>query len=84
MNPKLAKFLVRLYPSLWRRRYAVEFVALLESGKSDLRTSANVGWSAICERIVPTLASDENAGEQKQALLSSDLGASECRGQSSV
>jgi hypothetical protein len=65
MNPRLAKFLARLYPSSWRRRYGVEFVALLESGKSDLRTSANVVWSAICERIVPTPAINENAGDQK-------------------
>ena len=63
MNPRLAYFLVHLYPSSWRRRYGVEFVALLESGKSDLRTFANVGWSAIGERIVSTqgLTIDESA-----------------------
>jgi hypothetical protein len=54
MNPRLARFLVRLYPSSWRRRYGGEFEALLESGKGGLRISANVGWSALCERIIPT------------------------------
>jgi hypothetical protein len=54
MNPRLAHFLMRLYPSPWRRRYGAEFAAFLESGKGGLRTSANVGWSALCERINPT------------------------------
>ena len=54
MNPRLARLLVRLYPFSWRRRYGAEFVALLESGKGGLGTAANVCWSAIAERIVPT------------------------------
>ncbi len=64
MNRRLAQFLVRLYPSQWRRRYGAEFEAFLESGKSGLRTSANVGWSAFCERIVPTQERpiDQSAG----------------------
>lgn len=71
MNPRLARFLVRLYPSPWRRRYGAEFEALLESGKSDLHTSANVCWSAVCERIVPTLAKNENAGDPNAGSVQS-------------
>jgi hypothetical protein len=64
MNPRLAHFLVRLYPSPWRRRYGAEFAAFLESGKGGPRTSVNVGWSALCERIVPTQERtiDQSAG----------------------
>ncbi len=67
MNPRLAQFLVRLYPPQWRRRYGAEFEAFLESGKSGLRTSANVGWSAFCERLVPTQERpiDQSAGSDK-------------------
>jgi hypothetical protein len=54
MNRNLAQFLVRLYPSRWRRRYGEEFAAFLESGDSGLRTSVNVCWSAFSEHIVPT------------------------------
>jgi hypothetical protein len=64
MNPRLAQFLVRLYPSAWRKRYGAEFAAFLESGKGGLRTSANVGWSAVCERINSTQERtiDQSAG----------------------
>jgi hypothetical protein len=54
MNPKLAHLLVRLYPRSWRERYGAEFEALLQSGRGDLRASANVAWSALGERIFPT------------------------------
>ena len=55
MNPRLARLLVRLYPRAWRERYGAEFEALLETGRGGLRTSANVVWSALGERIFPTL-----------------------------
>ena len=54
MNPRLAHLLTRLYPRAWRERYGAEFKALLETGHGDLRTTANVAWSALCERILPT------------------------------
>lgn len=54
MNPKLAHLLVCLYPRPWRERYGAEFQALLQTGGGGLRTSANVVWSALCERIFPT------------------------------
>jgi hypothetical protein len=55
VNPRLARWLTRLYPPAWRERYGEEFEALLESGPSDLRTLANSVHSALNERISPTL-----------------------------
>jgi hypothetical protein len=54
MNRVIARLLARLYPRYWRNRYGVEFESLLQAGSGDLRTSANVVWSALCERIFPT------------------------------
>jgi hypothetical protein len=54
MNPRLAHLLLRLYPRPWRERYGVEFEALLQTSHGDLRASANVVWSALCERVFPT------------------------------
>jgi len=54
MNPKLAHLLVCLYPRPWRERYGAEFEALLQTGGSGLRASANVVWSALSERLFPT------------------------------
>ncbi len=54
MNPTLARLLTRLYPRRWRERYGEEFEAHLEAGPNNLRTSADIIWSAICEHIVPT------------------------------
>lgn len=59
MSPKLARILVKLYPRAWRERYGAEFAALLESGhgsrRASVRTAANVVWSALGERIFPTV-----------------------------
>jgi hypothetical protein len=63
MNPKLVRLLVRLYPRAWRERYGTEFTALLETAHDGTRTSAltlvrtaaNVIWSALGERIFPTV-----------------------------
>ena len=54
MSPRLAHLLVCLYPRPWRERYGAEFEALLQAGRGDLRTSANVVWSALREYIFPT------------------------------
>ena len=54
MNPRLAHLLVRLYPRAWRERYGAELEELLQTGHGDLRSSANVVWSALHERIFPT------------------------------
>jgi hypothetical protein len=54
MNRVVAHLLTRLYPRAWRERYGKEFEALLQDGRGDLRTSANVLWSALREYIFPT------------------------------
>jgi hypothetical protein len=54
MNRALARLLISLYPRGWRDRYGEEFEALLLAGRGGLRTSSNVVWSALCERIFPT------------------------------
>ena len=54
MKPAIARLLTRVYPREWRERYGEEFEALLQDGGGDLRTKANVVWSAVCERIFPT------------------------------
>jgi hypothetical protein len=54
MNPRLARWLTRLYPPAWRERYGEEFETLLETGPSDLRTLANSVRSAVHEHIFPT------------------------------
>jgi hypothetical protein len=54
MNSKLAHLLVCLYPRPWRERYSAELEALLQTGRGDLRASANVVWSALHDRVFPT------------------------------
>jgi len=54
VNSRLAHLLTMFYPRAWRERYGAEFEALLQTGRGDLRTTANVVWSALCERIIPT------------------------------
>lgn len=56
MNRSLAHLLVRLYPRAWRQRYGSEFQAFLETGgEGSLGTFADIVWSALHERILPTL-----------------------------
>lgn len=54
MNARLAHLLIRLYPRPWRERYGEEFQALLQSGRGDLRSSADVVLSALHEHVFPT------------------------------
>lgn len=60
MNPKLANRLTRLYPQSWRGRYGTEFEALLLDRPANLRTLANVAWTALHERLLPTQRGDKN------------------------
>jgi hypothetical protein len=64
MNPKLARLLTRIYPRSWRERYRAEFEELLETGRGDFRTVANVAWSGLRERISPIreLMTDHHTG----------------------
>jgi hypothetical protein len=57
MNRALARLLIYLYPRDWRERYGAEFEALLQTGRGGLRTLANVVWSALHERVFPTVGS---------------------------
>ena len=54
MNPRLARWLIGLYPRDWRDRYGEEFAALLEMRQGDLRTVTNSIRSAFLEHIFPT------------------------------
>jgi hypothetical protein len=51
VTPRVARWLVRLYPRDWRERYGEEFEALLEDGSDNFRTIANVLRSALGERV---------------------------------
>ena len=58
MNASLARLLTRLYPRAWRERYGAEFAAFLEAESGGVRALANVIWSALGERMVPTRGGD--------------------------
>jgi hypothetical protein len=53
MTPRLARWLVRLYPRDWRERYGEEFDALLQDDSGGFRAVVNVLRSALSERVVP-------------------------------
>ena len=44
---RLLKFLVRLYPSDWRKRYGVEYEALLDEVTPRARDAFDVLWQAL-------------------------------------
>ena len=52
MNPRLAHFLVRLYPRGWRERYGEEFEELLASRRGKPQDPVNVVLSALRERVI--------------------------------
>jgi hypothetical protein len=59
MNRSLAHLLVCLYPRSWRERYGTEFETFLETGgESSLGALADIVWSALYERILPTRGGD--------------------------
>ena len=76
MKPRLARLLTRLYPRPSRERYGAESEALLRTSRGGLRTSANVVWSALRERIIPL----EYSTWMKVPGLTSNHGASARRG----
>ncbi|HEU0121778.1 MAG TPA: hypothetical protein VFQ91_14710, partial [Bryobacteraceae bacterium] len=49
---RLARILVRLYPSAWRREFGVEFTDLLERSPLDVPRVVNVLLGAAGERAV--------------------------------
>ena len=52
MNSRAARLLTSLYPRDWKQRYGEEFEALLAMSRGDLRTLADVAWSAFLEHIL--------------------------------
>jgi hypothetical protein len=44
---RVMRFLVRLYPSSWRKRYAAEFEALLEDATPTVRDTFDIFWGAL-------------------------------------
>ncbi|MGP8253568.1 MAG: hypothetical protein ACLQHF_16175 [Terracidiphilus sp.] len=52
MNPRLAHFLVKLYPRSWRERYGEEFEELLVSAHGMPHDPLNVVLSALRERVI--------------------------------
>jgi hypothetical protein len=44
---RILKFLARLYPSAWRKRYGAEYEALLEQTETRLRDLFDVCWGAF-------------------------------------
>ena len=69
MNPRLAGLLARLYPRSWRERYRAEFEELLETGRGDFRTVANVVWSGLHERICPTEDSPRPTSQARDGYI---------------
>jgi len=60
MKLAFVRFLLRLYPAVWRERYGSEFSELLESEEVRFSTLADVIRSAISERISPTVGATMN------------------------
>lgn len=69
MNSRIAQLLVRLYPRPWRERYGEEFEALLQSGRGDIRTFANVALSALHEHALATSGVAMNQSPQSVLAL---------------
>jgi hypothetical protein len=68
MKPATATWLLRLYPSDWRRRYGIEFAALLEAYPPSPRTVFDVVWQAIEARL-----NSFDSGHSKRAALSGGI-----------
>jgi uncharacterized protein (TIGR03435 family) len=73
MNPALARLLTRLYPRPWRERYGAEFEEFLQTGPSGFGPSMNIVWSALCEHIAPTRASNMDQNPNSLSSLSTTL-----------
>ena len=57
MSDKVARFLTRLYPRVWRQRYGEEFEEVLRVNPRGWGACADVIWSAVCEHTFPTRGS---------------------------
>jgi hypothetical protein len=58
MNPRLARWLTRLYPRTWRERYGAEFAAHLETGPGGALSAFDVVRSVVIEHLAPTVQAE--------------------------
>jgi hypothetical protein len=70
MTPRLARWLVRLYPRDWRERYGEEFEALLQEGSGEFRALVNVLCAALRERVVPEATMGVEMNQYPYSVLS--------------
>jgi hypothetical protein len=70
MSPRLARWLVRLYPRDWRERYGEEFEALLQDGSGGVRAFVNVLCAALRERVVAEATMGVAMSEYPYSVLS--------------
>jgi hypothetical protein len=70
VTPRLARWLVRLYPLDWRVRYGEEIEALLQDGPGGLRVLINVVCSAIRERLVTPITVGLTMNQYPNSILS--------------
>ena len=70
MTPRLARWLVRLYPRDWRERYGEEFEALLQEGSGGFRALVNVLYAALRERVVPEATMGIEMNQYPYSVLS--------------
>ena len=70
MNSRAARLLTSLYPRGWKQRYGDEFEALLTMSRGDLRTLADVAWSAFLEHIFSLRGMNMNRLHRSLATIS--------------
>lgn len=70
MNSRAARLLTGLYPRGWRQRYGPEFEELLAMSRGDLRTLADVAWSAFSEHILSLRGMNMNRLPRSLAAIS--------------
>ena len=70
MKLRAARLLTSLYPRGWRRRYGPEFEELLAMSRGDLRTLADVAWSALLEHILSLRGMNMNRLPRSLATIS--------------
>jgi len=70
MNSRAARLLTSLYPRDWKQRYGPEFEALLVMSRGDLRTLADVAWSALLEHILSLRGMNMNRLPRSLATIS--------------
>jgi hypothetical protein len=70
MTPRLARWLVRLYPRDWRERYGEEFEALLRDGSGGVRALVDVLCAALRERVMAEATIGVSMSQYPYSVLS--------------